>query len=205
MPTQHTHTHTHTHVHMCIHCLWIAVFPPCPGWEGEKGRLLCLTIYHVPRNGILYMGSIPAVKAAPVYYLSACEFFSVLLTENHTHTHTHTHMHAHVLSRFICGCLCDPMDCSPSGSPILGIFQANRVGCHDLLQGIFPTQGQNLISCVSCIAEDTETLVQSFLKNLTNRGAWQATVHGVTRVGHDRATKQQYAYIQSTTISHHFY
>ena len=79
---------------MCIHCLWIAVFPPCPGWEGEKGRLLCLTIYHVPRNGILYMGSIPAVKAAPVYYLSACEFFSVLLTENHTHTHTHTHTHA---------------------------------------------------------------------------------------------------------------
>ena len=25
------------------------------------------------------------------------------------------------------------------------------VGCHFLLQGIFPTQGSNLVSCVSCI------------------------------------------------------
>ena len=29
------------------------------------------------------------------------------------------------------------------------------------------------------------------LRNLMNRGACQATVHGVTRVGHDLATKQQ--------------
>ena len=26
------------------------------------------------------------------------------------------------------------------------------VGCHVLLQGIFPTQGSTLISCISCIA-----------------------------------------------------
>ena len=25
-----------------------------------------------------------------------------------------------------------------------------------------------------------------------NRGAWQVTVHGIARVGHDLATKQQY-------------
>ena len=35
------------------------------------------------------------------------------------------------------------------------------------------------------------SLHYSCLGNPTDRGAWQATVHGVTRVGHDLATKQQ--------------
>ena len=41
--------------------------------------------------------------------------------------------------------LCDPMDCSPPGSSVHGISEARitRVGCHLLLQGIFPTQGSN--------------------------------------------------------------
>ena len=39
--------------------------------------------------------------------------------------------------------LFDPMDCSPPGSSVQGISQARilGVGCHFLLQGIFPTQG----------------------------------------------------------------
>ena len=42
--------------------------------------------------------------------------------------------------------LCDPMDCSLPGSVIHGIFPGKNigVGCHVLLQGIFPTQGLNL-------------------------------------------------------------
>ena len=40
--------------------------------------------------------------------------------------------------------LCDPVDCSPRGSSVHGIFrQEYRVGCHFLLQGIFLTQGSN--------------------------------------------------------------
>ena len=40
---------------------------------------------------------------------------------------------------------CNPMDCSLPGSSVHGISQANtRVGCHSLLQGIFPTQESNL-------------------------------------------------------------
>ena len=41
---------------------------------------------------------------------------------------------------------CDPMDHSPPGSCVLGIFPGKNtgVGCHFLLQGIFPTQGSNL-------------------------------------------------------------
>ena len=38
------------------------------------------------------------------------------------------------------------MDCSPPGSSVHGILQAKNtgVGCHALLQRIFPTQGSNL-------------------------------------------------------------
>ena len=47
-----------------------------------------------------------------------------------------------------CLTLCDPLDCSPPGSSVHGIFQA-RIQEWILLQGIFLTQG--LDSCVSCI------------------------------------------------------
>ena len=41
--------------------------------------------------------------------------------------------------------LCDPVDCSPPGSSVHGIFPGKDIGvrCHSLLQGIFPTQGLN--------------------------------------------------------------
>ena len=44
-----------------------------------------------------------------------------------------------------CPTLCNPMDCSPPGSSVLGIFQARILEwvCHFLLQGIFPSQGSN--------------------------------------------------------------
>ena len=48
-------------------------------------------------------------------------------------------LHAKLLQS--CPTLCDPMECSPSGSSVQGILQA--VGCHALFQGIFPTQGSN--------------------------------------------------------------
>ena len=44
-----------------------------------------------------------------------------------------------------CLTLCNPMDCSPPGSSVHGNFPDKNtgVGCHVLLQGIFPTQGLN--------------------------------------------------------------
>ena len=44
-----------------------------------------------------------------------------------------------------CPTLCDPMDCSPPGSSVHGDSPGKNtgVGCHALLQGIFPTQGSN--------------------------------------------------------------
>ena len=44
-----------------------------------------------------------------------------------------------------CPTLCDCMDCSPPGSSVHGILQARipELGCHFLLQGIFPNHGSN--------------------------------------------------------------
>jgi len=41
---------------------------------------------------------------------------------------------------------CDPMDCSQPGSSVHGDSPGKNtgVGCHFLLQGIFPTQKSNL-------------------------------------------------------------
>ena len=44
-----------------------------------------------------------------------------------------------------CPTLCKPMDCRPSGSSVHGDSPGKNigVGCHALLQGIFPTEGLN--------------------------------------------------------------
>ena len=50
-----------------------------------------------------------------------------------------------------CLTLCNPMDWSPQGSSVHGIFLGKNtgMGCRFLLQGIFPTQGSNsgLLHC----------------------------------------------------------
>ena len=45
----------------------------------------------------------------------------------------------------LCPTLCDPKDCSPPGSTVHGDSPGKNtwVGCHALLQGIFPTQESN--------------------------------------------------------------
>ena len=51
----------------------------------------------------------------------------------------------------LCLTLCHPMDCIPPGSSVHGDSPDKNtgVGCHDLLQGIFPTWGSNpgLLHC----------------------------------------------------------
>ena len=45
----------------------------------------------------------------------------------------------------LCPTLCNPVDCSPPGSSVRGDSPGKDtgVGCHALLQGIFPTQRSN--------------------------------------------------------------
>ena len=54
-----------------------------------------------------------------------------------------------------CPTLCDPMDCSLPGSSVHGDSPRKNtgVGCHALLQGIFPTRGSNprLLHCKSIL------------------------------------------------------
>ena len=44
-----------------------------------------------------------------------------------------------------CQTLCDPMNCSPSGYSVYGVSPGKNtgLGCHALVQGIFPIQGFN--------------------------------------------------------------
>ena len=50
-----------------------------------------------------------------------------------------------VLSHSVCPTLCNLEDCSPLGSSVHRDSPGKKsgVGCHGLLQGIFPTQGLN--------------------------------------------------------------
>ena len=62
---------------------------------------------------------------------------------------------------YICVCvcaqlsptLCDPMDCSPPGSSVHGVFPARILVWVfiSLSGGSSPSRNQNLISCISCI------------------------------------------------------
>ena len=106
-----------------------------------------------------------------------------------------------------CLTLCDPTDCSPRGSSVHGDSPGKNpgVGCHALLQEIFPTQGLNprLLSllhwqvCSLPLAppgmqvqsvgqedplEKGMTILQySCLENPMDRGTWQATVQSITK------------------------
>ena len=51
----------------------------------------------------------------------------------------------------LCLTLCDPMDWSPPGSSVHGDSPSKNtgVGCHFLLQGIFPTRNWSQVSCIA--------------------------------------------------------
>ena len=59
--------------------------------------------------------------------------------------HRHTRVLCFVLIAQSCPTLWDPVDCSSPGYSIHGDSPGKntRVGCHALLQGIFPTQGSH--------------------------------------------------------------
>ena len=56
------------------------------------------------------------------------------------------------------------------------------MGCHALLQGIFPTQGSNLVSCFSCIAGRSLLVLNTATSNLGTlpNSPWICLLLGVT-------------------------
>ena len=69
------------------------------------------------------------------------------------------------------------------GFPHSSVSKASACNAGDL--------GSNCESGRSPGEGNDNPLQYSCLENSMNRGAWQATVHGVARVGHDLATKPQ--------------
>ena len=78
-----------------------------------------------------------------------------------------------------CPTLCDPMDYSLPGFSVHGILQAKNtgVGCHTLLQGIFPTLGSNL--------------------RLLHLLYWQAASLSLRQPGNQNGVKQRINYLRT--------
>ena len=77
------------------------------------------------------------------------------MNEYYTHTHTHTYIYEYTMEYCPQSLshvwLCYAMDYSLPGSYVHEDSPGKNagVGCHALLQGIFPTQGSNPVSCIA--------------------------------------------------------
>ena len=82
---------------------------------------------------------------------NCCKALFAILGITGTQTLFKLHMLAFGLVAQFCLTLCDTMDCSPQSSSVHRDSPGKNtgVGCHALLQGIFPTQGSNpgLLHC----------------------------------------------------------
>ena len=74
-----------------------------------------------------------------------------------------------------CVWLCDPVDCSPPGSSVHGDSPGKNtgIGCHALLQSIFPTQGPNL--CLLQLLRESRWI-------LCHWATWEALVEIYTEI-----------------------
>ena len=84
-------------------------------------------------------------------FLSNCYSQAKLWVASQEGNSTLRALHWCCLIAQLCPTLCNPMDCSPPGSPVHGDSPGKNTGvdCHSLLQRIFLTQGYNpgLLHC----------------------------------------------------------
>ena len=100
-------------------------------------------------------------------------------------------VHAQLLS---CLTLFDSMDYSPPGSSVHGIFPGKNteVGCHFLLQRIFPSQGSN--SCLLCLLHCRQILY--------HYATWEALIpQTVVLITADQNLSVKYLLIKKTPVS----
>ena len=112
------------HLHMCI------IFPV----SSPKSLLPAMSI----KNLFSPSSALPKfVYISVTVLLNSSDLFTCFL-------HTRKLLRASLIAQS-CLTLCNPMDCSPPGFSVQGIFPGKNtgLGCHFLLQGIFPTQGSN--------------------------------------------------------------
>ena len=102
----------------------------------------------------------------------------------------------------LCLTLCDPMDCSMPGIPVLHqLPELAQTLVHWVGDAIQPSHPLLSPSPPAFNLSQHQGLFQwrrkwqptpvSLPGEFHERGAWQAIVHGVTRVGHDLATKER--------------
>ena len=86
---------------------------------------LLLAMMMMERLGIPQLQSLPLSSYGPHQHICVCAVLCFVAQS--------------------CPTLCDPVDCSLSGSSVHGDSPGKNtgVGCHALLQRIFPTQGSN--------------------------------------------------------------
>ena len=114
----------HMITHLLLH-LWTSAREPCQ-WrymENKTSRTWRSASDFLGGNWIGWVMVLPVV-------LPFSGFLSLLLDSG-------------CLVAQLCPTLCNPVDCSPPGSSVHGDSPGKNtgVGCHALLQGIFPTQG----------------------------------------------------------------
>ena len=104
------------------------------------------------KNGKLVIKciSFPALQQGNSKASSALFLIGSVCISSHRFTDTDTHIDKDIYRMCVCAqscsTLCDPKDCSPLGSSVHGIFQAQSLGwvASFYSRGIFPTQGLNL-------------------------------------------------------------
>ena len=165
-------------------------------------KIPCRWSYHTKRR----QKNRRELKFGPWYIstgsaLPKCEIKSFILKLVCVCVHVCAHMCVcmcvcvhHVLCSVTQSCmtLFDPMNCSPQGSSIHDISQARIM---DWVAISFSRESSelpgielvSLVSCISCIGRwilhiwNGYPLQYSCLGNPVDRGAWQPTVHGITK------------------------
>ena len=126
---------------------WIAAHQASLSFTISWSLLKLMTIELVMPSNQETRKSSPAPQFESINSLYVAVNLTLLLLWPPT-IYPHTCMHLVAQS---CPTLWDPMDCSPPGSSVHGDSPGKNtgVGCHALLQGIFPTQGSNpgLLHC----------------------------------------------------------
>ena len=124
---------------------------PCPSPDPRKQSLLTFSAVSFPNSSIcpnnIHTLLFPDSSITDNTDFLSCFIIIILLLH-----HPDTVLCERAKSLQLCPTLCYPMDCSPPGSSVHRNFpgKSTGVGCHALLQGIFPTQGSNLRFYVSC-------------------------------------------------------
>ena len=120
------------------------------------GLLVQLSYYGLEKQGLCWLSShklVHEVCASPMEDMRRRASWSpaMMSSSRPSGTRRKCEIKYVVLAAQSCPAVCNPMDCSPPRllRPWDSPGKNTGVGCHSLLQGIFPTQERTRVSCIS--------------------------------------------------------